>query len=561
MMHHDRQGTNFERFTDELHSDGISDVAFDTASLDQLAAVFEKLPIPELFSRTTGHICEVAAGSHETAKFVVAHTAVTERMRWLWACDEATLRLFDAASLACTKALSHAIGASVSLYAACFVVVLGPELTEAEVKEHKDWGHPRLREGESFTCLAPLTALPASVGRLHAWPWQRNDYVHGYQFGRYVVIDGKLLHRTEPFSYLRDADAVTCDKYEASGHLRVLVSLSIASDEVRLAPYVNKVLRGMAPAAALVRGHPEVYLDSQSEQWTSDEDASESGDDSDHGADALRGIGSILQNGLWRGELCSLDSQVTPFELELAFDLDEGTIYNGSRSVGLVEASLSTWHAGFSLERDDGRIQATGEFVRTPVSVLLQGRCRMSDGTFSNFGLLPPAPWRVELREWERLQLPKRVLPVPPDPGAIEVKWSAGPRIQAGVAAGRAARWLHSNELDAQGPAVVLDALGTDHELSCLSAGSVVVVPETIQRDCFFDELMMTACKTRVSAVILIDTCSRRLPRAGRQRAIDRGDASSVFCVTISSTALRAAGMTQLSDLQGLQFSVTQPSA
>merc|ERR1711957_299300 len=101
-----------------------------------------------------------------------------EHMRWLWAADEATLELFDAASHECLNTLRQVAGASVSLYAACFVVVLGPELASAEVKEHRDWGHPKLTKHETFTCMTPLTALPRSVAKLHAWPWQGKDYAH-----------------------------------------------------------------------------------------------------------------------------------------------------------------------------------------------------------------------------------------------------------------------------------------------------------------------------------------------------------------------------------------------
>merc|ERR1711907_880304 len=108
----------------------------------------------------------------------------------------------------------------------------------------------------AFTCLAPLESLPSSVGGLQYQPWGRHKVrdvssatrVHKYQPGTFAVFDQKLLHRTEPFRYERDpAEPDACTKYEDSGCMRVLVSLSISSTE----QYVQDVLRpqqGYLPA-------------------------------------------------------------------------------------------------------------------------------------------------------------------------------------------------------------------------------------------------------------------------------------------------------------------------
>merc|ERR1712232_256542 len=165
----------------------------------------------------------------------------------------------------------------------------------------------------------------------------------------------------------------------------------------------------------------------------------------------------VLQSGHWSGELLSSDGQSDVFELDLSFDMQDGSIFHRGALVGTVESSLA-WHGTLSVDRHGIRIQGFGEFVRTAASAALQGRYQTSDGTGGSFGLYPPAPWRIELRQWERLPMPRKVYALPTDSGIATVSWSAGQTFSAGEATGRCGRWCTQVILGTRGPSVVLSA-------------------------------------------------------------------------------------------------------
>jgi len=521
----------------ELREQGIGEIPFDPLRLAPLAEAFSKLPIEQMFVSESGN--EYAVETPQgTATFVVAHTAVTDRMRWFWACDEATLELFDAAASECLATLKAAVteGSSLMLFSACFVVVRGTHLSLDQVKSHIDWGHPRIQVGEAFTCMTPLDPFPSSVGGLHVWPWNGEERVHRYQFGSYATIDGKLMHRTEPFDYVRGGpeEAAVCEAYENGGHLRVLVSLSIASDSERLAPYTHKVMRSMTPAATLVRDNPTVFLDSESEQWTSaDEGSASSSDESAEGCDA-RKMDTVLQTGTWSGMLHASHTwdDAQQLCLDLAFDLEDGGVYHKERCIGNVEHSLGAWHVVLDVGQSDGSyLLLSGEFVRSSSSVFLQGRYRDSGGGSPGvFCLSLPKPWRVLYDQWLQLPMPRRTIGLPSDPGAVEVSWGG----QDLRIAGRTARWNEersnppcgprthgdSGKWLARGPGVVLTAACTDTELGTLSAGCCIVVPETVQRRGTFERLHEAADVSGCAAILFLQSATprRRLPRAARAR-------------------------------------------
>merc|ERR1712060_88692 len=100
---------------------------------------------------------------------------------------------------------------------------------------------------------------------------------HKYAPGKFIAFDGRLKHRTEPFKYERGASsagAACCDAYEASGHLRVLVSLAFASSDARYARYNHKMLRKQTcHEEALIRQSPNIEVDIDSDLDTSDSDS------------------------------------------------------------------------------------------------------------------------------------------------------------------------------------------------------------------------------------------------------------------------------------------------
>jgi len=152
-------------------------------------------------------------------------------------------------------------GQAMMVRSACFVVGQGPELKEFDVHWHLDMETHEIEPHMTFTCLAPLKSLPTSVGGLQFQPWARHrirdvakaTQTHKYQLGTFATFDQKLLHRTEPFCYERnDAEADVCKAFEDSGNIRVLVSLSIVSEEERVQDILNSQ-KGYLPAGALVR--------------------------------------------------------------------------------------------------------------------------------------------------------------------------------------------------------------------------------------------------------------------------------------------------------------------
>mmetsp|Transcript_68809 Transcript_68809/g.222361 ORF Transcript_68809/g.222361 Transcript_68809/m.222361 type:complete len:307 (-) Transcript_68809:7-927(-) len=282
----------------ELQSRGIGWLPYQEDAMADVLQTWRNMPdIDELFEDTAeGDFvgCEVPTPCG-TARFIVNKSAISHSMRWFWAHDEETLSLFD--ELAAKAKLLDALGKvddrdeDLMLYAASFIIVKGTTLKDEETLRHADMGHRRIPRGSSFTCLASLGELPRSVGGLQFWPWESPVYsepataqtlqapahVHKYQPGKFVVFDGRLKHRTEPFEYAREPgaqSAMASDSYEASGHHRVLVSLAFGSSDSRLARYNHKMLRKQTcHEEALIRQSPKREVDIDSELETSASDS------------------------------------------------------------------------------------------------------------------------------------------------------------------------------------------------------------------------------------------------------------------------------------------------
>jgi hypothetical protein len=276
-----------------MQNRGVAWLPVEEGVLAEVAQIFRNMPdMDELFEDSKdGEVfgCEIE-GPRGPARFICNRSAISENMRWLWAHDEETLSLFDdiASKANLLSYLGDAAGSvdDLMLYAASFIVVKGGELQDQETLRHADMGHRRVPQGSSFTLLASLTELPGSVGGLEFWPSESPLYaepvsmsapahVHKYRPGKFIAFDGRLKHRTEPFKYERtSSESPVCDAYEASGHIRVLVSLAFGSSDASLARYHHKMLRKQTcHEEALIRQSPKREVDIDSELDTSASDS------------------------------------------------------------------------------------------------------------------------------------------------------------------------------------------------------------------------------------------------------------------------------------------------
>mmetsp|Transcript_24408 Transcript_24408/g.66633 ORF Transcript_24408/g.66633 Transcript_24408/m.66633 type:complete len:587 (-) Transcript_24408:85-1845(-) len=543
----------------ELRRSGFACLPCSGPALGRLADLFAELPVEQMFADAAGTVHTVDSPQGPAA-FVVAPTAVTNRMRWLWACDEAAMAAFDALGKSCLATLEDVADGPLLLCSACFVVVRGPQIAVAEVKQHADWAHKRIPSGASFTCLAPLTPLPSSVGGLRVWPWDGQERECRYEFGSCIAIDGKLFHRTEPFKYQpKESEGDVCNAYEASGHLRVLVSLSIASFSERLAGYSRKVMRHMTPKAALVRDSPDIFLDSESDFMTSDTDSdaascasSASSRYSVQGETiGVRGLRTVLQNGLWRGARHASHSweEAQEMSLELGFDLENAQVISQGRIIGHFTEDLGMWHLTLELQDERGAdLVLSGEFVRGLASVCVQGRFR-DTGWGGYFCLFPPRPWQVLLESWRLFPLAGKAIGLPPEPGVVELSWTddAG---TAAVAVGREARQFACSQ--AAGAQLGLSEeswrpLGRaicmpESEEGCFEAlepGCTAVIPDLAQRRGTFERLLEAALEAGCCAVIVLQGGRPQLPRAARPR---ESTAQKIPIFTVSSMAVEDRG-------------------
>ena len=115
-----------------------------------------------------------------------------------------------------------------TLTSACFIVVASAVAPAASLW-HLDWG-ACARRGAAFTALTPLSGPQMTSERCAAHgleyePWDAAPgdlaRVYDYARGDAVVFDGRLPHRTAPFT----AKALA----QVSGGRRLIVSLSFAA--------------------------------------------------------------------------------------------------------------------------------------------------------------------------------------------------------------------------------------------------------------------------------------------------------------------------------------------
>jgi len=548
---------------DQLQRRGLASVPCgDAGGVQQLAALFDVLPVRQMFEGSPESQYTVE-GPQGEATFAVASSAVSDRMRWLWACDEQTLALFDGVARQSVETLAAVDGRPMMLYSACFVVVRGEFLKHDETSRHVDWGHAKLPEGSAFTCLGPLTAFPSSVGGLHYWPWDDAkaygkvtslnmnmpfvQHIHKYEPGYFAALDGRLFHRTEPFEYRRDAaELELCDAFEAAGHVRVLISLSIASSEERLARYARKILHCMTPDAALVRQSHSIYVHSDSECGTSESDSE---CEETLGFLSLR---SVFQTGKWTGHHRTESeawSDALEFSLDLRFDVRKAMVFNEGVDIGSLFLQDGVWHTRLSLELGAGRANIVGQFVRSSASVCLQGLHKT--GSESAYVVIfPPRPWSIPWARWKQFPLPFERIGLPPETGifTISIRRADDDSEPAHTILGVAASWnrccgdLHESR-SVEGPLVELGASPTGEELACLRPGCVVVAPDAVQRRGTLDRVLASMASAGASLMLVIAGGRANIPR-GMRGPDDEAPPGVVpgFTMTASSVGAGSSG-------------------
>ncbi|CAE8629395.1 unnamed protein product [Polarella glacialis] len=213
-----------------LHATGIGQFELPTASLQAVGSlhqIFQQVDIDAFFDLPHNAVLTVSSSASETHTFVVTHSQSTQSMRWLWACDSDTLDVFG--KLINPEVQGHflqAAGGPVEINAACYIIVKDG-VTDKECVPHYDFYSPEIPRAAAFSLMTPMAAAhPQCVGGLEFWAWGEGaDKAHKdsesafrsdvralslaatpYHHGFATVVDGRLLHRTQPYSLTGNSD-------------------------------------------------------------------------------------------------------------------------------------------------------------------------------------------------------------------------------------------------------------------------------------------------------------------------------------------------------------------
>jgi len=120
-------------------------------------------------------------------------------MLWYHAADQDALELF----YPCADAINLQLGGGLCLVTGAFVMVTGG-CKEGETNFHVDMAAQDIPPCASISVLFPIypSIFPEHEGNLEWIPWNADGRVavHRYRRGEAAVFDGKLAHRTQPFS-------------------------------------------------------------------------------------------------------------------------------------------------------------------------------------------------------------------------------------------------------------------------------------------------------------------------------------------------------------------------
>ena len=257
-----------------LSTTGIGQFELTEASLQavgSLQAIFAELDMNEVFDLPHNALLTVNRPAGETAhRLVVTHSQSTGSMRWLWAVDSHTLDLFgEVITPDFQRHFSHVAGSAVEVNAACYVVVRNG-VTDRECVPHYDFFSSSIPRAAAFSLMTPMSAAhpPRGVGGLEFWPWTSTTCadthrdsetafrcdtttlplaVARYHYGSATVIDGRLLHRTQPYAVEEDSAgrrSTSCTPGAvAAGELRVLLCVNASTTTLESWPHLERLLR------------------------------------------------------------------------------------------------------------------------------------------------------------------------------------------------------------------------------------------------------------------------------------------------------------------------------
>lgn len=163
--------------------------------------------------------------------FEVTDAGITISMSWVWPKDEETLSLFQPIFEAAVQAglrSGPAASGPLQLWTATILVRRSTSLDEQETEFHTDYWHDDVPPGFAFSLLTPLFEMTEGTGGLEYYPWTKpydpdsadpdwdaqRYQRYSYRLGHMVAVDGKCLHRTEPYAL-------------EESRLRVLLSLDV----------------------------------------------------------------------------------------------------------------------------------------------------------------------------------------------------------------------------------------------------------------------------------------------------------------------------------------------
>jgi len=240
-----------------LSSTGICHLELPQQSLSaaqELYSIFEAANFESLFALSHSESVEVVRNesSGDTFKFVLTHSQSTQSLRWLCVADSATLDVFvKLFAPEVQQSLSRVAGGQVEVNSACFIMVRDG-VSDEECRPHYDFFSPEISRGSAFTLMTPMSAdHPECVGGLEYWPWDGSETAHKnsdlsyrwdvrnlnvavrpYRFGHATIIDGRILHRTQPYNIHTTSEVKQAGGYDStlpltevirSGSLRVLL--------------------------------------------------------------------------------------------------------------------------------------------------------------------------------------------------------------------------------------------------------------------------------------------------------------------------------------------------
>eukprot|EP00928_Gymnodinium_smaydae_P098211 TRINITY_DN9085_c0_g1_i4.p1 TRINITY_DN9085_c0_g1~~TRINITY_DN9085_c0_g1_i4.p1 ORF type:complete len:297 (+),score=64.56 TRINITY_DN9085_c0_g1_i4:887-1777(+) len=263
---------------------GVSSVDVPLEVLEPLQRVFEKLRRGGSGGALGALLPSCLAGPDEMREgpysFSVTEASTTSSMTWLWPKDETTFDLFRPifeAALARGLLPGPAAAGPLQLWTATIIVRRSARLEESATEFHEDYWHRDVPPGFAYSLLTPLLDFPAGAGGLECFPWTRpydpesvaekHNRIE-YRLGKIVAVDGKCLHRTEPYDLGYDSDGV-----------RAIVSLDVHA----AAPAVPAAACRKSVRAQYDNGNtyilPNPWDDNASEHSSScSEDGTEGGD-------------------------------------------------------------------------------------------------------------------------------------------------------------------------------------------------------------------------------------------------------------------------------------------